>query len=186
MRLVKFIYFCFFWFNNFLDWPMWFIRSAFLHCVVFSNASSNGLPWCMYIDTGCIVLPPLHGVFSNVPRNCLLENIDIHTGCICLIFLQCASSNVSSYWLPERMQSHTGCFCLTLLHCAFSNVPSSCLPQRMYFTLHLFDIYLLCIIKRLLKLLAQKRIQSYTGYICLTHLCCVYLNVPSNGLLQKT
>ena len=133
MRLVKFIYFCFFWFNNFLDWPMWFIRSAFLHCVVFSNASSNGLPWCMYIDTGCIVLPPLHGVFSNVPTNCLLENIDIHTGCICLIFLQCASSNVSSYCLPERMQSHTGCFCLTLLHCAFSNVPSSCLPQRTYF-----------------------------------------------------
>ena len=112
---------------------MWFIRSAFLHCVVFSNASSNGLPWCMYIDTGCIVLPPLHGVFSNVPTNCLLENIDIHTGCICLIFLQCASSNVSSYCLPERMQSHTGCFCLTLLHCAFSNVPSSCLPQRTYF-----------------------------------------------------
>ena len=70
-------------------------------------------------------------VFSYVSSNGLSDRMHSCIRCICLAFLLCVFSNVHSKLLHTKIYNHTDCICVTFLHCGFSNVHSNCLPVRI-------------------------------------------------------
>ena len=70
-------------------------------------------------------------VFSYVSSNGLSDGMHSCIRCICLAFLLCVFSNVPSKLLHTKIYNHTDCICVTFLHCGFSNVHSNCLPVRI-------------------------------------------------------
>ena len=123
---------------------MWFMWSAFPHCV-FSNVSLKCLPWWMYIDTGCIVLDCECSLWIF---KCLLENNHSHTGCIYLIFLYSVIKCLLVLFAWEDAKSQRLNLSDFASLCGFKcSMTLSALKGVFSHWLHLFDFSPLCIIK---------------------------------------